>query len=106
MFFILLMCTCWFIRGFSYSYINPWQGNFEIYPSQSRVSKANVVKWMVSKKGIKFLAWRIWMGGYIYVCASVWPQEKVLITFDGMNKSWWNFQDHSNSVQVIFGWGC
>ncbi len=112
MFYILLTCACWFIWCYSYSYIKNWYINFEIYPSQNRVSKANVVKWKVSKKGIKFLAWHIWMGGHIYICVSVYLyvclcvcliSRKTWIKFDGMNKSWWNFQDHSNSVHVNFG---
>ncbi len=51
-------------------------------------SKANIVKWKVSKKGI-----------CLCVCLS-W-----LKSFDGMKGSWWNFQDHSNSVQVILEQG-
>ncbi len=39
---------------------------------------------------------------YLSVCLSIF---KSWITFDGMKGSWRNFQDQSNSAQVIFGRG-
>ncbi len=67
------------------------------------VSEANVVKWKVSKKGIKNLPICIWMGERVSVCPS---SRKSWITFDGINSSRWNFQHQSNFGQVIFLRGC
>jgi hypothetical protein len=61
------------------------------------------------KKGIKcfchpFMDGRacIYLSVSVSVCLS---GLKSGITFDGMKGYWWNFQDQSNSVQVIFGRG-
>ena len=74
------------------------------------VSEANVVKWKVSKTGIKKLRPPVYGWGFVClsVCVSVCLSVclsglKSWITFDGMKGYWWNFQDQSNFSQVIFG---
>ncbi len=66
------------------------------------MSKANIVKWKESKKGRKILT-HLHMDGRACVCLCVCLSRlKSWINFDGVKGSWWNFQDQSNSLQVIF----
>ncbi len=71
-------------------------------------SKVSGLRWKVLKRALKNLSVCIWMGGSVSVCVCVClyvclSARKTWITFDGMKGSWWNFQDHSNPIQVIFG---
>ncbi len=55
------------------------------------------MKWKVSKRALKSLPIRIWMGGH-EVCLSVCPcvclsLRRSWISFGGMKGSWWNFQE-------------
>ncbi len=83
--------------------INAYRGmlwnSSKILSFMNRVSEANVVKWKGSKTGIKNFACS-YMDGGSCVCLT---GLKSWITFDGMKGFWWNFQDQSNSSQVIFG---
>ncbi len=54
-----------------------------------------------SERAKKILSICIWVERQC-VCLS-W--RKSWITFDGMKGFWWNFQDHFNSVLVMFGLG-
>jgi hypothetical protein len=66
----------------------------------NRVNKWNIEKRNVSKQAKTFACQYI--DGRASVCLSVF--DKKLNNFDEMKGSWWNFQDQSNSVQVIFQW--
>jgi ribosomal protein L39E len=70
----------------------------------NKVSKANVEKKKVSKNEKQNLPVCKWIGVHVSVCVCLSALES-WITFNVLNKSCRKFQEQSNSLQVIFGWG-